>query len=256
MPDGVEQVRIATLRVLDDVDDLTDDRAHDRSRLPGWSRAELITHLARNADGIRSLVEGAVRNEVVAMYPGGTEQRAAGIAAGKDAPAAALRADLRQACDQLSRAWGSLPDDGWDRVGNAWQPRTMRQLPWERRREVEIHHVDLDVGYEASDWPVGFVCAAFEEIFSTFDLRAAPSRPLVDADYRVVANDHDSAWRVALRGTNVRVEPDRGGPVDGEACGWGCDVVAWLYGRDPRAAGIMATGDLGVLRLPQWFPFG
>ena len=255
MPAGVEQVRISTLRVLDDVDGLTDDDAHDRSRLPGWSRAEVITHLARNADGIRGMVEGAARNEVVAMYPGGREQRAAGIAAGKDAPAGARRADLGHASDALAQAWLLLPGDGWDRIGNASQPRTMRELPWVRRREVEIHHVDLDVGYEASDWPVGFVHNAFDEIFSSFDLRAAPSRPLVDADYRVVANDHASAWRVSLRGADVRVESDNGGPVDGEARGWGCDVVAWLYGRDPRAAGIMATGDLGVLRLPQWFPF-
>jgi hypothetical protein len=50
--------------------------------------------------------------------------------------------------------------------------------------------------------------------------------------------------------------PDDGGPADGEAIGWGCDVAAWLYGRDPRGAGVLATGDLGVLRLPRWFPFG
>ena len=241
--------------MLDDLDDLSDDGAHDRSRLPGWSRAEVITHLARNADAIRGMVEAAARNEVGAMYPGGTEQRAAGIAAGRGARAAALRADLREACDRLADTWRLLPDDGWERLGGASQPRTMREFPWVRRREVEIHHVDLDVGYEASDWPVGFVDSAFDEIFSTFARRAAPTRPAVDVDYRVVANDHDTAWRVTLRGSGVRVEPDGGGKVDGEARGWGCDVVAWLYGRDPRGGGIVASGDLGVLRLPQWFPY-
>ena len=41
----------------------------------------------------------------------------------------------------------------------------------------------------------------------------------------------------------------------GEATGWGCDVAAWMYGRDPRGGGVLATGDVGVLRLPRWFPF-
>jgi hypothetical protein len=58
-----------------------------------------------------------------------------------------------------------------------------------------------------------------------------------------------------LRGHDVAVMPDDGEAADGEARGWGCDVAAWLYGRDPRGGGIVASGDLGVLRLPQWFPF-
>ena len=47
---------------------------------------------------------------------------------------------------------------------------------------------------------------------------------------------------------------DDGSAADGEAIGWGCDVTAWLYGRDPRGGGILATGDLGVLRLPALVP--
>ena len=44
-------------------------------------------------------------------------------------------------------------------------------------------------------------------------------------------------------------------PVDGTVTGWGCDVLAWLYGRDPSGAGLTASGDLTGLRLPEWFPF-
>ena len=61
-----------------------------------------------------------------------------------------------------------------------------------------------------------------------------------------------------LRGAEVRVidvDYDDGTPADGEASGWGCDVAAWMYGRDPRGGGVLATGDIGVLRLPRWFPF-
>jgi maleylpyruvate isomerase len=249
-------VRDATRRVLRSIDALSDEQVREPSRLPGWNRAEVLTHLARNADGIRAMVEGAARGEVAAMYPGGVEQRAAGIAAGRDEPAAMLRIDLRRASDNLAESWTQLTDDAWDRVGMAARERTMRELPWVRWREVEVHHVDLNVGYETSDWPVGFVNAAFDEIFTTFAPRSSSMRPRVDAAYRVVTTDHQRAWRVQLDGDRVDVEPDNGSPVDGEVRGWGCDIVAWCYGRDPRGAGVVGSGDLAVLQLPRWFPFG
>ena len=112
-----------------------------------------------------------------------------------------------------------------------------------------------DLGYEVSDWPVRFVELALDELFESFEERSAPGRPAVDIDYRVLCTDHEKAWRVVLRGRDVAVLPDDGEAADGEARGWGCDVAAWLYGRDPRGGGIVASGDLGVLRLPQWFPF-
>jgi hypothetical protein len=156
----------------------------------------------------------------------------------------------------LHNAFEALPDEAWDNVGVAATKRTMRELPWVRWREVEVHHVDLGREYEASDWPVPFVQGALREIFTTFDRRSLPTRPLVDVDYRIVTTDHERAWRVELRGDAVAVaEADDVDDADGEARGWGCDVAAWLYGRDPRGGGIIATGDLGVLRLPQWFPF-
>jgi maleylpyruvate isomerase len=251
---GLELMRQATRRLLRSVGDLTDDDVRDPCRLPGWNRAELLTHLARNADGLRGMVEGAARNEMVPMYPS-VEARAAGIAAGRDEPAAVVRADVRRACDALAEAFESLPGDAWDRVALASVKRPIYELPWVRLREIEVHHVDLDWGYEPTDWPVPFVTGALDELFSTFDRRAASTRPPVDADYRVVTTDHERAWSVRLRGVQVAVDADGEDPCDGEARGWGCDVAAWLYGRDPRGGAIVATGDLGVLRLPQWFPF-
>lgn len=250
----IELVRRSTREVLRALDDLTDEQASEPSRLPGWTRAEVVTHLARNADAVRGMVEAATRGEVGRMYPS-VESRADGIAAGRGASAAVLRADLRGAHDRLVEAWNALAPEGWDRVGQASARRTMRDFVWMRRREVEVHHVDLDLGYEASDWAVAFVARALEEIFSGLADRAITTRPLLDIDYRVVSTDHDRAWRVELRGAHVDVRPDDGGSADGEATGWGCDIAAWLYGRDPRGGGVLATGDLGVLRLPRWFPF-
>jgi maleylpyruvate isomerase len=251
----IEAVCRATRQVLRAVDDLTDEQAAAPSRLPGWTRAEVITHLARNADGVRGMVDSAARDEVHTMYPS-VEARAEGIAAGRAASPAVLRADLRGAHDRLVEAWHGLPPEAWDRLGRASVSRTMREFVWTRRREVEVHHVDLDLGYESSDWPVGFVAGALDEIFATFAQRTATTRPLVDVDYRVVSTDHDRSWQVELRGAQVRiVGRDDGRPADGEVSGWGCDVAAWMYGRDPRGGGVLATGDLGVLSLPRWFPF-
>jgi maleylpyruvate isomerase len=251
----LEALRGATRRFLLSVERLSDDDVQSRSRLPDWNRAEVITHVARNADGIRGMVDGAARNEVVAMYPGGLEARADGIAAGRDERQAVLLADVRRASDNLAEAFGKLPDDAWDRVGQASVKRTMHELPWVRWREVEMHHLDLDAGYEASDWPVPFVSSALREIFGTFPQRRSPQRPRDHRAFRIGVTDHERWWRVALDGDDVTVQEDDDRDVDGEARGWGCDVVAWLYGRDPRGGGIVASGDLDVLRLPRWFPY-
>jgi maleylpyruvate isomerase len=252
----IDQVRVATRQVLRALDDLTDEQAAAPCRLPGWSRAELVTHLARNADGIRGMVEAANRGESVRMYPS-VDARAAGIAAGRGDGAALLRADLRAAHDRLVEAWDVLSDDGWERKGLASAARTMRQFVWVRRKEVEIHAVDLDLGYEASDWPVSFVMPALEDALSTMPDRAVTGRARVDVVYRVVCTDHDRAWRIEIHDDDVSVTDDDGRAADGEAIGWGCDIVAWLYGRDPRGGGgIVAAGDLGVLRLPRSFPYG
>jgi hypothetical protein len=55
--------------------------------------------------------------------------------------------------------------------------------------------------------------------------------------------------------TTVESDDSAVAPVDGVVTGWGCDLLAWLYGREPSAAGLTAAGDLSALRLPQWFPY-
>jgi maleylpyruvate isomerase len=253
---SIELLRVSTRRLLRTIDGLTDEQAHDPSRLPGWNRAEVLTHVARNADGTRRMVHAAEKGAVEAQYPGGLEERAVDIAAGRDAPADEVVRDVRRSHDAMMEAWRALPDDAWARVGRAISgERTMREALWARVREVEVHHVDLAMGYEATDWPVAFVTGALDEIFSSFKKRASNVRPLVDADFRVVSTDHERAWRIALHGPDVDVQPDGGTAADGEARGWGCDLVSWLYGRDPEGGGIMTSGDTAVLRLPRWFPY-
>jgi maleylpyruvate isomerase len=255
----IEAVRQGTRKVLRTVADLTDEQAASQSRLPAWTRAEVLTHLARNADGGRGIAEAAARGEIGMQYPGGAEQRGAEIAAGRGAGAASLLADLRRSCDALMEAWHHVPDDAWDRPGRSLTgERSQRNWVWSRWREVEVHHVDLGLGYSPSEWPVTFVTRGLEDVFADLPSRSNRNRTPVDADLRIEATDHDRAWVVHLRDPDVSVERDdgAGARVDGTVSGWGCDILAWLYGRDPSGAGLTASGDLSGLRLPEWFPFG
>jgi maleylpyruvate isomerase len=202
------------------------------------------------------MVEAAAHGEVAAMYPGGAHQRADAIAAGRDERVAVLVTDVRRASDRLAEVWSTLPADGWDRIGRASVERRMCELPWVRWREVEVHHLDLGLEYDTTDWPVQFVTRALDELLGSLAQRGVPHRPSVDGRYRIALTDHDRAWVVALEGDKVQVIEDEITAVDGEVRGWGCDIVAWLYGRDPGNGGVVASGDLAVLRLPVWFPFG
>jgi uncharacterized protein (TIGR03083 family) len=75
-------------RLLAGLAELTDDDARRPSLLPGWTVGHVLTHLARNADGNVRMLDAANRGEVVAMYEGGMDGRAADI---EPAPAARQR---------------------------------------------------------------------------------------------------------------------------------------------------------------------
>ena len=61
-------VRDATAALLDGLRGLTDDEARRPSLLPGWTVGHVLTHLARNADGVRGMIEGATRDLSIPMW--------------------------------------------------------------------------------------------------------------------------------------------------------------------------------------------
>ena len=75
----------ASARLLTTVDGLSDEEVRGPSGLSGWSRGHLITHLARNADGIRNMLLCARTGEDAFMYPSGA-LRNADIEAGATRP--------------------------------------------------------------------------------------------------------------------------------------------------------------------------
>jgi maleylpyruvate isomerase len=259
----IEGVRRATRALLATVDRMTDTQARRGTLVPDWTRAEVVTHLARNADGFRGMADAAARGERGVQYPGGAAQRTADIAQGRDVNAAALGTDLRRSCDALMDVWARLPDDAWCREGTTMRgPQTIGRTPWLRWREIEIHHLDLDLGYLAADWPIGFVHVALEERLAMLGDAVAA----IDAGtlrVRLEASDLDRSWTLGVDGRRVDVQRDpSGSSLTGEAeldavvRGWGCDVLAWLYGRDSRGTDLTCVGARTVLELPEWFTFG
>jgi maleylpyruvate isomerase len=176
---ATEQAALAAShrRLFAAVDGLGDDVARRPSRLPGWSVGHVLTHLARNADGATRRLAGAARDEVVDQYAGGPEGRAAEIEAGAERPAAELVADVRESALACERAAAALRDDAWDRLGRAVEGelQTMRRVLVGRIREVELHHVDLGLGYEPADWPRDFARAELEGALAHLTERVDPA---------------------------------------------------------------------------------
>jgi maleylpyruvate isomerase len=155
--DLIEAAEAGHRRLLARIDGLRDEQVGEPSLLPGWSRGHVLSHLSRNADSHVWLFEGAVAGEVRHQYAS-LDQRRTDIEAGADRSAQELRDDLHAACDRLESAWSGLSDDRWESEGIAVPgPRTMGELVFRRLREVEVHHVDLAVGYSRSDWPSVYV---------------------------------------------------------------------------------------------------
>ena len=120
-----------------------------------------------------------------------------------------------------------------------------------------MHHVDLGLGYSPSEWPVAFVTRGLDEAFAELPDRSSRRGQLAgrslpargDRPRPGVGRAHREPHDASSPTTRALV------PVDGVVSGWGCDVLAWLYGRDPSGAGLTASGDLSALRLPDWFPY-
>ena len=137
---------------------LTDEDVRRPSLLPGWTRAHVLTHLADKTLTHVDLIEGAERNEVREQYPDGFANAQAAVDVGAQRPAVELRADLARAFALLEAAWSRLGEQHWDRVGICVPgPRSMAEIVLRHLRDVEVHHVDLDIGYSPTDWPVFFV---------------------------------------------------------------------------------------------------
>jgi maleylpyruvate isomerase len=149
----------STERLTGSVEQMRPEDLAQPSHLPGWSRAHVLVHLSRNADGLRNLLLSARTGEPLRMYPS-PGAREADIIAGVTRPAEVVLADVVEASRRFLVEAHSFPESCWPNEvaftsGGPNPPLVSAERIVELRlTEVEIHHVDLDLVYTFADVPV------------------------------------------------------------------------------------------------------
>src|SRR6266487_6753291 len=106
------RVGAATDRLLATAAALSDTQLREPSLLPGWSRAHVLTHIARNADGLANLLTWARTGIETPQYES-FEARDAQIAQGAGLPTAEIIADLSRSSQEFIDQARELPDEAW-----------------------------------------------------------------------------------------------------------------------------------------------
>jgi maleylpyruvate isomerase len=200
------------------------------SRLPGWTRGHVVTHVARNAEGLVRLLTWARTGIETPMYPS-MEARAADIEAGAGRSLPEQLDDLRRTGAAFAAAAQQLSPKHWDAtVRHRHGPCPASAVPWMRVREVWLHLVDLNVGAELDLLPDDIATALVRDVAGWMDTRV-PTR----IDVRVPG------------GQPVTFGPDTGvgilvsGPVQ--------ELAGWLTGR---SQGDRLIAPDGLPELPRW----
>lgn len=218
----------ATARLASTVVALEADDLVGPSRLPGWSRAHVLTHVARNADGLRNLLLAARSGVEVRVYAS-LATRHADIEAGATRPPEVVVADVLEASRRILVEAAAMPAGAWaaEVVFGSGQPGA-RSIPagriaFLRLCEVEIHHVDLATAYGFADTPeplAGQLLAALVQ-------RAGGELVAMGAERATVALPEDDVVR--------------------RCSGAPAAVLSWVTGRS-EGAGVAADGPLPPVR--------
>ncbi|MGW1720587.1 maleylpyruvate isomerase family mycothiol-dependent enzyme [Streptomyces sp. NPDC002156] len=207
-------MRDGTALLLAVADRLTDDDLRAPSTLPGWTRAHVIGHLARNAEALGRLAAWARTGVPTPMYAD-REQRAAEIEASADLPPAELRRQLKTTAAELDDALAALDASSWQAEVRSALGRTIpaAEIPWMRVREVWLHALDLDAGATFADLPVDVVDTLLDDV--TGALSARPHCPSV----RLAPTDRDRTWTLGPSGDPEAAEAPA------------AELLAWVTGR-------------------------
>src|SRR5215472_2829841 len=94
----IARISEADARLLASASKLTDEQMREPSLLPGWSRGHVLTHIARNADGLSNLLTWAKTGTETPQYES-WEARNAQIDDGANRPADDIIADLSRSSE-------------------------------------------------------------------------------------------------------------------------------------------------------------
>jgi maleylpyruvate isomerase len=159
-----DQLDQATQRLLDAARVLPEPDLRAPSLLPGWSRAHVLGHVARNADALRNLLIGARARQHRPAYASAQAREDAIETSAAQAPRDLMN-DLADSAMALRTIIRQLPDEAWSfgvQMPDS-RPFPAAGLLTRRLVEVELHHCDLGIGYDAAKWPAGFTTAQLPE---------------------------------------------------------------------------------------------
>lgn len=145
----INRMRRESDMMMATVTSLSEDELAAPSKCDGWTRAHVVAHLARNADGVCNLIEWATSGLETSMYAS-REQRDADIERTAKLPREELFADLAEANARLAEAVEKLKNEGVqvDEVAIASGPISSLSLVARRTTELVIHHDDLATTWE------------------------------------------------------------------------------------------------------------
>jgi maleylpyruvate isomerase len=228
-------VREATERLDLIVSGFDEHTMHQPSRLPGWSRAHVVTHLARNADALVNLMTWARTGVEHPMYASRAD-RDADIDEGATRLAQILREDLRAACERYMAAATELPARAWSATvaGRLQHTIPACDIPSMRLFEVWVHLVDLDVDVTFADIPGHHLDQLVTGAAAAHADRPEWPRVRVTVE---LPDDRTTTWDIG--------DPDADRTF--EVAGPASDVIAWLTGRGDGSA---LRGDAPAL--PAW----
>ncbi len=201
------------------------------SRLPGWTRGHVVTHVARNAEGLTRLLTWAQTGIEMPMYPS-VQARAADIEAGAGRPLTDQFDDLCRTAAAFAARAAELSAQHWQAVVRNMQnpPGPASEVVWMRVREVWLHLVDLDAGAELDVLPEDIATALMRDVAGEMSSRVSARITLQVPGGEQVALGPADGSRISVSG-----------PVQ--------ELTGWLTGRSTGAG---LTAPEGLPELPGW----
>ena len=149
-----QELTAATQRLLGDTITLGDSDWQVLTTLPGWSRAHLATHLARQAQALTEMAQQIVRTGQPVTWR--TLHTDIDLNSGSRRGALELQEALDQSSAALMNAFDQMNEAAWAttlRTSQGSLPAST--LIVDRLNEVVIHHADLGLSFELSDTEPG-----------------------------------------------------------------------------------------------------
>lgn len=221
------------------VDRVPDEEFAAPSGLPGWTRAHVVGHVARNAEALFRLSEWARTGIETPMYEG-HEQRTAEIEASARQAPASLRQDLVTTAHELDEALQQLDATTWQTPVRSARGRQIPavEIPWIRVREVWLHAIDLAAEANPTDLPHGLVDVLLDDVTGTL-----PTRDNCPA-LVLKPNDRDDSWQLGAANDNTPI-----------VTGMNATILSWLVGRD-NGSDLAVRNQAGwaqhLPKVPKW----